>query len=219
MKQKPHNAPHRLILTLLTLTLALASCSSVEKFIQPDQQILNRNSYQVTMADGSEPPKEIRDALSDMKKYTRQKPNSHILGVGPRLTMRIYCLSNPDKSNFWHKYLRRKGQAPVIYNENAAIQTCNQLSGLLKSKGCFTSTVTFDTVHSRKHDINVTYHITPSQRYRIDDISFRAETPDVDKLLRQWKDQSLLKEGDYYDQEVMDAERKRKARQASRPPR
>ena len=89
------------------------------------------------MADGSEPPKEIRDALSDMKKYTRQKPNSHILGVGPRLTMRIYCLSNPDKSNFWHKYLRRKGQAPVIYNENAAIQTCNQLSGLLKSKGCF----------------------------------------------------------------------------------
>ena len=209
MKQKPHNAPHRLILTLLTLTLALASCSSVEKFIQPDQQILNRNSYQVTMADGSEPPKEIRDALSDMKKYTRQKPNSHILGVGPRLTMRIYCLSNPDKSNFWHKYLRRKGQAPVIYNENAAIQTCNQLSGLLKSKGCFTSTVTFDTVHSRKHDINVTYHITPSQRYRIDGISFRAETPDVDKLLRQWKDQSLLKEGDYYDQDLMDAERKR----------
>ena len=161
------------------------------------------------MADGSEPPKEIRDALSDMKKYTRQKPNSHILGVGPRLTMRIYCLSNPDKSNFWHKYLRRKGQAPVIYNENAAIQTCNQLSGLLKSKGCFTSTVTFDTVHSRKHDINVTYHITPSQRYRIDGISFRAETPDVDKLLRQWKDQSLLKEGDYYDQDLMDAERKR----------
>ena len=105
------------------------------------------------MADGSEPPKEIRDALSDMKKYTRQKPNSHILGVGPRLTMRIYCLSNPDKSNFWHKYLRRKGQAPVIYNENAAIQTCNQLSGLLKSKGCFTSTVTFT-----RHQRHLSYH-------------------------------------------------------------
>ena len=209
MKQNRHNAPHRPLLILLTLTLALASCGSVEKFIQPDQRILNSNNYQVSMPDGSAPPKEIRDALSDMKKYTRQKPNSHILGVGPRFTMHVYCLSNPDKSNFWHNYLRRKGQAPVIYDENATIQTCNQIAGLLQSKGCFNSTVTFDTVHSRKHDINVNYHIHPSQRYRIDDISFRAETPDVDKLLKQWKDQSLLKEGDYYDQDLMDAERKR----------
>ncbi len=196
-------------LAMLILALAFASCRSVDKFIQPDERVLNKNEFIITMPDGSAPPKEIRDALSDMKKFTKQKPNTHLLGVGPRFSMYIYTLSNPQKSNFWHNYLRRKGQAPVVYDENATVQTCNQLTGLLESKGCFKSTVTFDTVWRKKHDVNVIYHLNPTIRYRIDDVSFRSETPDVDKLLKEWKEESLLKAGDYYDQEIMDNERTR----------
>ena len=197
------------LVTMLIFALAFTSCASVDKFIQPDERVLNKNEYEVTMSDGSITPKEVRDALSDMKKFTRQKPNSHLLGIGPRVSMRIYCLSNPDKSNFFHNYLRRKGQAPVVYDENITVQTCNQLAGLLESKGCFKSTVTFDTVWQRKHDVKVIYRITPTSRYLIDDVSFRSETPEVDKLLREWRDESLLKAGDYYDQEIMDKERSR----------
>ncbi len=199
----------RRLAVILPLITLFASCASVDKFIQPDERVLNHNRYEVLMPDGGKPTKEINEALSDMKKFTRQNPNSHILGVGPRFTMRIYCLSNPNKSNYWNNYLRRRGQQPVVYDEAASAQTQKQIAGLLESKGCFHSKVTFDTVHRNKHDIDVTYRIYPTPRYRIDDVFFRAETPEVDKLVKQWKDESLLQIGDYYDQDKMDQERSR----------
>lgn len=193
----------------LVFTVLLSACASVEKFIEPDERVLNKNRYEIITPDGEKPGKETADALSDMKKFAKQNPNSHLLGVGPRVSMRIYCLSNPNKDNFWHKYLRRKGQAPVVYDEAATLHTCQQLQGLLESKGCFHSTVTFDTVHSRRHDVEVVYRIQPATRYRIDDVSFRAETGEVDKLLKNWKNESLLQVGEYYDQDKMDEERTR----------
>ncbi len=191
------------------LTVLFAACVSVDKFVKPDELVLNHNHYEIVTADGKKPSKEIDDALSDMKKFTRQKPNTHLLGIGPRLPMRIYCLSNPDKDNFWHSYLRRKGQAPVIYDEAATIHTCQQLTGLLESKGCFHSTVSYDTVRSGRHDIDIIYKIHPATRYRIDDVTFRSETAEVDKLLKSWRAESLLQPGDYYDQDKMDEERTR----------
>ena len=201
------------LLTLALTSLLLASCS-VEKFVQPGERILNRIEYDITTTSGDKPSKAVDDALSDMKKVVKQKPNTHILGIGPRFTMRVYCLSNPDRDNFWHNYLRRKGSAPVIYDENASMQTCNQIEGLLNTKGCFGSTVTFDTVHINKpwykrHDVVVTYHIRTTTRYRIDDVTFKAETPEVNKAIRQWSGESLLRVGDYYDQDKMDNERRR----------
>ena len=195
----------------LAATMLMASCVSVEKFLQPDERVLNKNQYEIVTADGDKPSKEIDDALNDMRKYVKQTPNTHLLGIGPRFSMRVYCLSNPDKDNFWHKYLRRKGSAPVVYSEAAAIHTCQQLTGLLESKGCFHSSVSFDTVHVRKHDLNVVYKINAARRYLIDNVTFRAESAEVDKLLREWKDESLLKAGDYYDQDKMDEERTRVA--------
>ncbi|MBQ6097437.1 MAG: BamA/TamA family outer membrane protein [Bacteroidales bacterium] len=201
----------RYLTAALAATMLMASCVSVEKFLQPDERVLNKNQYEIVTADGDKPSKEIDDALSDMRKYVKQTPNTHLLGIGPRFSMRIYCLSNPDKDNFWHKYLRRKGSAPVVYSEAAAIHTCQQLTGLLESKGCFHSSVSFDTIHVRKHDLNVVYKINAARRYLIDNVTFRAESAEVDKLLREWKDESLLKAGDYYDQDKMDVERTRVA--------
>lgn len=199
----------RYLAAALAATMLMASCVSVEKFLQPDERVLNKNQYEIVTADGDKPSKEIDDALSDMRKYVKQAPNTHLLGIGPRFSMRVYCLSNPDKDNFWHKYLRRKGSAPVVYSEAAAIHTCQQLTGLLESKGCFHSSVSFDTLHVRKHDLNVVYKINAARRYLIDNVTFRAESAEVDKLLREWKDESLLKAGDYYDQDKMDEERTR----------
>ena len=195
----------------LFAALSMSSCVNVGKHLQQDELVLKRNYYEIAMADSTQPSKEVQEALSDMKKFVRQKPNSRLLGVGPRLSMRVYCLSNPKKDNFLHRYLRRKGQAPVIYDEAATLQTAEQLQGLLESKGCFESKVSYDTLRRGKHEIEVTYHIQPTPRYRIEHLSFKAETPEVDKLLKQWRSESLLHEGDYYDQDIMDEERTRLA--------
>lgn len=195
----------------LLAALLLSSCIGLGRHLQDDEKVLRRNRYDIAMTDGSQAPKEVEEALDDMKKYVRQKPNSRILGVGPRVSMRVYCLSNPEKDNFWQRYLRRKWQAPVVYDEGAAEQTTQQLKGLLQSKGCFGSEVTYDTIWNKKHEVDVTYHIRATPRYMIDHMSFKAETDEVDRLLKQRREESLLKEGDYYDQELMDKERSRLA--------
>lgn len=197
--------------TMLMVALLASGCRGVEKFLNPGERVLNRNIYEVVMPDSSEVPDEINDALNGMKKYARQKPNTHVLGFGPRVSMFIYCLSNPNVNNFWQDYLRRKGQAPVVYDENLAAQTCDQLTTLLNAKGCFKSKVTFDTVWQSGKDLKVIYKIEPKQRYNIYNVSYHAETPEVDSLLRAWRNESLLKAGDYYDQEILAKERSRLA--------
>jgi len=189
--------------------LTLSSCASTSKFLKPGERVLKKDVFLIEPQEGDMQSKAISQALDDMKKYVKQKPNTHLLGFGPRFSMRVYCLSNPDKDNFIHRYLRRKGQEPVIYDENAMLQTCNQIEGLLRSKGCFYSEVTADTQWCRRNDLNVIYHIRPSIRYTIDDVTFKAETPEVNKLLQQWQNESLVQPGQYYDQDKMDEERTR----------
>ncbi|MBP5515678.1 MAG: BamA/TamA family outer membrane protein [Bacteroidales bacterium] len=210
-RQRPSSF-HKSTLLLLCATLTamlFGACHGVKDFVKDDERVLNRNQFVIEMPDGSKPPKEIKDALSNMRKYTLQQPNSHVLGFGPRLKMNLYCLSSPTDSNWVNRYLRRQGQAPVIYAEDDAVQTAIQINNLLSSKGCFRSEVTFDTVHKGKYDVNVTYRIHPAQRYMIDDVTFHAETPEVNKLLKQWQDESLIHKDDYYDQDVLDNERTR----------
>ncbi|MCR4827907.1 MAG: Stealth CR1 domain-containing protein [Bacteroidales bacterium] len=200
----------KMMLVLLLAVFTLTGCSNQRKFLQADERTLNRVNYNIEMADSTlQPTKEIRDALSDVKRYTRQRPNSRVLGFGPRLTMHIYCMSSPHDTNFFQNYLRRQGQAPVIYDPAAAAQTAQQIEWLLQTKGCFGSTVTYDTTHRRKYDADVTYHIRAAQRYIINDVSFHAESREVNTLLQEWQNESLLRVGDWYDQDKLAQERSR----------
>lgn len=195
---------------LLLAAVVMTGCSNQKKFLLDDQRTLSDVHYQITMTDStSRAPKEVLDALSDIKNYTRQKPNTRLLGIGPRMKMHIYCLSTPGDTNFIQNYLRRTGQAPVVYSPAATMQTVQQLEGLLSTKGCFHSEVTFDTVHKGKYDTEITYHLHASERYSISEVSFHAETPAVNRLLQEWAGESLLKPGDYYDQTVLADERVR----------
>ncbi len=199
------------------LSLLATSCANVDKFVAPNDKLLLSNRYNIVMADSTHVPKEIKEATSNLKRYARQEPNKHLLssdqwfgnGMNLRFKMRVYCLSSPADSSWLGRYLRRQGEAPVVYDENAAIRTCQQISGLLESKGCFRSLVTFDTMQYGRHDVKVTYHIVPHSRYKISRITTYAETPEVDSLLRRWRNESIIRVGDYYDQDKLDAERLR----------
>ncbi|MBR1850361.1 MAG: BamA/TamA family outer membrane protein [Bacteroidales bacterium] len=185
----------------------LTSCS-VTKFVGDDDLVLSRVKYEVEVADTTQVPREINDALASKRNYATQKPNSRILGT-VRLSMRVYCLSNPNRNGFLNRYLRRTGQAPVVYDEYATMRTTQQLEGLLSQKGCFGSRVTFDTASIKGKDIAITYHIHARPRYKIDEIQYRAETEAVGNLLERWRDESPLKVGDWYDQDKIVAERSR----------
>lgn len=184
----------------------MGSCS-VDKYLQPGQKVLYRNEVNVVMADSSKVTPEVSEALSNVRQFYYQTPNKRFLFMP--LRMRLYCSTNPDDSSGWSNFWRNQGEAPVVYDPLAAQRTAAQIATLLKTKGCFNSTVTVDTVSHGSNSVVARYNITATHRRRMDEVTFGSRQPDIDSLLQKWKGESLLKEGGYYDQQKMTQEQTR----------
>lgn len=194
----------------LSFIALLTSCGSVRRYIPEGEHLLYKNRIDVQMADSSAVTPEVQDALKRAKNYILQKPNSKVFGIDKlRVGMTIYGWTSPTDSSLWGNYWRRMGQAPRIYDEGRARRTASQLASLLQAKGCFGSTVSFDTTEIDGKDISICYHVRATQRYIIDEVAYHTENPEVARLLRDWEEASLLKAGDAYDQDNIAAERTR----------
>ena len=182
----------------------------MDKYLRPGEKVLHRNEVNVRMADSGSVPKEVSDALSNTQQYYHQLPNKRFLFM--RLKMRLYCSTNPDDSSKWSQFWRNLGEPPVVYDAHSAQSTALQLKTLLKTKGCFNSTVTTDTLHYGQNSVIARYNITATQRRKIAELSFSCrQQKKIEELLQseKWVEASLLKVGDYYDQQVMTQEQAR----------
>ena len=199
-----------LILCLILATaLSIQSCG-VKRYLTADEHILYKNQVDIHMADSSAITPDVEEATKNIRSYYLQKPNSKVFGIDQlRVGMTIYGLASPSNKTFLGNYLRRIGQAPVVYDENRARQTARQLSQLLQSKGCFGSTATFDTIAIKGKDIIIGYHLTATHRRIIDEIAYRTEKTEIAELLRKWAPEAKIKAGEPYDQEKIAAERNR----------
>lgn len=186
------------------LALLLTSCGT-GKYLQEGERVLHRTRVTTLMDDGSPVTKEVKAAAKEAEKYISQKPNKRFLGM--RTYMRIYCTTNPGDSNWWVDFWRARGEAPVVYNENSARHSAQQIAALMQSKGCFKTRVTADTHQVLHNEVTVEYTIHASPRYKIDEVRFRSSQTDINDLLQQWKGNSAIRVGDYYDQAVLEKER------------
>lgn len=193
-------------LILLTLPLLFASCRT-DRYLQPGEQLLVSNTVEVQMADSSEVGHEIHQALSGKNQYMAQRPNQKLLGIPFKL--HLYNTTRPGDNSQWANTWRKMGEPPVVYDPNAAARTASQFRTLLRSKGCFLSQVTFDTLQPAPSRVAVTYHVRASTRRKIDEVTFRTPHSDINRLLQQHKDDSYVRVGDWYDQELMAKERER----------
>lgn len=202
-------ASARHIILILLCTLLFASCYTY-RYVPEGEHVLYKNQLDVVMADSSEVSPEVKDALRNVRNYYLQKPNSKILGIDPlRLSMGIYGIANPKDKSFVGNYFRQLGQAPRVYDADKAATTAIQLQRLLQTRGCFGSTVTFDTLKLTQHNITIGYHVRATQRYLIDEVNYRTDNDAIRKLLNDWRDASPLRAGDPYDQDNIAAERSR----------
>ena len=187
----------------------MASCSA-DKYLGEGESLLFHTEQTVVMADSSEVTPEVTDALKRSQNYYLQRQNSKVLGIkNMPVGMWIYCVASPSDSSFWGKYWRNLGQAPVIYDEGKAQRTAQQLQRLLETKGCFNSSVTFDTTEIDGRKISIAYRITATHRYLIDDINYFCDNDTILRLLEQWQGSSPLQPGDPYDEEKIASERTR----------
>ena len=70
----------------------------------------------------------------NLRTYIQQNPNYRIWGILP-LQLTLYNFSGKDTTNALNKWLRKIGDAPVLYDEESMHASCYQLTKALSNMG------------------------------------------------------------------------------------
>ena len=157
----------------VTVLSCLFACSPVKHV--PDGQYLLDNVY--LKVEGNTDVK-----ASELKKYLRQTPNTKTLGL-VKTRLLVYSLSKRDSTSRFHRWLRKLGTAPVIYDSTLTKASVQQLTMALQNRGYMHSVVTADTFSKKKKRMNVTYHITPGEQYFINNITYNIASDSIRDII------------------------------------
>ncbi len=144
----------------------------------------------------------------ELKPYVRQHENLKILGFW-KLYLGLYNLSGKDDTKGFNKWLRRIGEAPVIFDPFLMDQSSQQLSLFLGNKGYFRAQVEDTVLFTSKKKAKVIYTINPGPRYRLNRVDFIVEDDSLQGAVHSDTTNTLLKEGRPFTVELHDRERQR----------
>jgi len=116
----------------------------------------------------------------------------------------------------------RTGEPPVLLDTSLTARSTEQIRLYMQKEGWFQAMV-YDTVqHNHRKwfgnkrgrpyaqpKVEVEYTVLPGPLYRYRTISFAVDDPTIDQYIKDTWDQSLLKSGERFDSDVLDAERLR----------
>ena len=183
------------------------SCSPT-KYVGKDEYLLDRVKVKVD---------DHKLNRSDLKRNIRQKPNTRILGVA-RFHLGLYNLSGRNEKRKFNQWLRRIGEAPVIYDPFTTQRSVSQIELYLHNKGFYKVEVS-DTIFYKKKKAIVEYHVKMGPVTRIQEVRFdhkeggRANQIAVESGLmanfRRDTVNTLLEKGAPLDLDVLDDERER----------
>ena len=114
------------ILNFSFLVLAISACSTT-KHVPQGQMLLREVSIEVEGDKRNVDPEELYYFL-------RQTPNHKVLGFA-KLQLATYNLSGSDSTKWFNRWVRRVGQAPVIYDSELTEASVRQLRTALVNRG------------------------------------------------------------------------------------
>lgn len=184
-----------LVSALLGL-MFLGSCNST-KFVPQGKYLLNRIDVKV---DDKSLKKE------DLRAYIKQKENLRIFGF-LKFHLGLYNLSSAKKEKGW---LKRIGEAPVLYEAYQAKRSKEQLEIFLKNKGYYNAVVNDTTeIDEKKKKLNLIFNVRAGVPYRIRKYSYSVKDNSVREMVLKDSANQLIKPGRIFDLDVLNAERQR----------
>lgn len=182
---------------LAAVTLSLASCTAT-KFVPEGAYLLDEVKVHTDN-------KAIKP--SNLRPYVRQNPNSKWFSL-IKTQLYVYNLSGRDSTHWWNKFLRKVGDAPVIYNETEAIRSQNELAKALHNMGFMGATVNH-TTKTKKKKLKLYYEVLSGNPYTVQSLKYEIDDQKIAMYLQNDSASTLLKEGMRFDVNVLDAERQR----------
>ncbi|MCD6596065.1 MAG: BamA/TamA family outer membrane protein [Bacteroidales bacterium] len=197
IRNKNHNNYSGLGLFVVMLVFIFQSCSQT-RYVPEGEYLLQKNKLKVDRN------KDIDK--SEMQSYIKQSTNNEILGV--KLKLWLYNRSNIDKDLWIHKWLRKIGEEPVIFDKSLERKSVQQLKSYLNRRGYFDASINDTVLYKRKKAL-VRYQIQANDPSRIRNVIFDIQDPVLSPYILSDSSKFLLKSGDNYNVEVIDKERDR----------
>jgi len=182
------------LIILLPLVPGLFSCSTT-KHVPEGEYLLKR--YKIETEN-----KNIEK--SEIKKYIRQKPNQRFLGLS--FPLFFYNLSNPDKEKGINKWLRKIGEAPVVWDPYMMKESAQQINNYLEKQGYYDAQVTDSTIF-HDHKVTVQYKLDVKKPYRISNVEYQVKDSVLEPFLFSDTARLPVKPGDVFSVELLQQER------------
>ncbi len=189
------NCLHHLL--LLVAVLALCGCSA-RRFIPEGGYLLDR----VTVVSDD---KDVKPA--PLQGYVRQHPNARWFSLF-KVPMGTYCLSGTDSTRALNRFLRRMGEAPVVYDSLKARRTQDNMEVAVQNMGYLNARVEVEK-QVKHHKMSLKYRIIPGERYYVRHIDYHIQDTALAREYEEAKKTTLLSEGMAFDLNALDAERSR----------
>lgn len=199
----------RLYIILLAIgSLALYACSTT-KHIPEGERLYVEGDVQLQMDSNVNAE---RKALFEehLEELLMPKPNKKLFGVRWKL-MFWNAAGGYDttNSNFFKRFLRKKGEEPVLLSDVNREYNENLLRNRMENLGFFNAEVNSDTTYNGKFG-KIIYTGIPGKIYRIDTVIYEIDpNSNLGRDILKDKDKSLLKKGSNYNLDVILNERDR----------
>ncbi len=142
-----------------------------------------------------------------MQPYLRQQPNHRVLWSA-KWQLGIYNLSGKDTTKWIDRFLRKIGEAPVVYDSALTAQSVNQLTRALENKGYLSARVEADTVaDADKRKMSVNYRLFPGRPHRIRNIQYSFPTDSLRELVMADSAHFTVRPGDNLDLSLLESMR------------
>ncbi len=143
---------------------------------------------------------------SELRNYLRQQPNHKVLGFA-KLQLGMYNLSGKDTTKWYNRWVRRLGQAPVIYDSMLTEASRRQLRQAMVNKGYMHAAVDVDTQSRAKKKMEVRYRVNAGVPHRISSVSYDIPDTAVARIVLRDSLRFTLSPGDKFDREALESER------------
>ncbi|MBD5206347.1 MAG: BamA/TamA family outer membrane protein [Bacteroidales bacterium] len=144
---------------------------------------------------------------SAMMNYVRQRPNNRFLHIS-RLRLGVYNMSGEDSTKWWNKWVRRLGEAPVIYDDIATDADSTQLLRAMNNAGYLHSKVNVVRVPDSLHrKIKLDYQLTPGEPHIIRNIDYQFPNDTIREIIMRDSSRFIVNPGTLLDRNELETQR------------
>lgn len=188
-----------LIIATLLLISIITGCSS-SRHVPSGSYLLDKIQLQINDSTHT-------IEKTEMMSYLRQTPNHKMLW-SMKFRLGVYNMSGKDSTKWWNRWIRKLGEAPVIYDSLLTEEGVKQLQKALVNKGYLEAEVYADTIRNdKKKKIKVDYHLNPGDPHIIENISYVFPDSIFREIILKDSFKFVVRRGDNLDRSQLDTQR------------